>query len=68
MSAPKQAPEGTALLRIPEVAAELRVGRSTIYRYIEAGELPVVRIGPRKLTRIERSALEAYIARAGSAA
>jgi excisionase family DNA binding protein len=65
------APQGTALLNIPEVAAELRVTRSTVYRYIDDGLLPTVHIGPRRLTRIERTALDAYIAKsrgAGSAA
>ena len=55
------APQGTALLKIPEVAAELRVTRSTVYRYIETGLLPTVHIGPRKLTRVTREALAAFI-------
>lgn len=63
-----QAPQGTALLNIPEVAAELRVTRSTVYRYIEDGLLAVIHIGPRRLTRIERAELDAYIARSRSAA
>jgi excisionase family DNA binding protein len=63
-----QAPQGTALLKIPEVAAELRVTRSTVYRYIEDGLLPVVHIGPRRLTRVTREALADYIRRSGAAA
>jgi excisionase family DNA binding protein len=63
-----QAPQGTALLKIPEVAAELRVTRSTVYRYIEDGLLPVVHIGPRRLTRVTREGLADYIRRSGAAA
>lgn len=63
-----QSPPGTALLNIPEVAAELRVTRSTVYRYIDEGLLPVVHIGPRRLTRVTREALLEYIASAGTAA
>lgn len=63
-----QAPQGTALLKIPEVAAELRVTRSTVYRYIDDGLLPVVHIGPRRLTRVEREALADFIRKSGKAA
>lgn len=56
-----QTDTGTALLTIPEVAAELRVTRSTVYRYIHEGLLPTTPIGPKRLTRITRSALNAYI-------
>ena len=63
-----QAPQGTALLRIPEVAAELRVTRSTVYAYISDGLIPVVHIGPRRLTRVTREALADYIRAAGSQA
>jgi excisionase family DNA binding protein len=62
------APQGTALLKITEVAEELRVTRSTVYRYINDGLLPVVHIGPRQLTRIERTALAEYIRANGNAA
>ena len=51
----------TALLRLTEAANELRVSRATIYRMISAGELPTVHVGERKSTRIERTALAAYI-------
>ncbi len=33
------------LLKLPEVAARLSASRSTIYRLMARGELPVVRIG-----------------------
>jgi putative molybdopterin biosynthesis protein len=43
-----EAPQGTPqrlLLRIPEVAKALGLGRSTIYEMIAKGELPVIRVG-----------------------
>lgn len=49
----------TALLTIPEAAAQLRCSRATVYRLLNAELLPYVRVG--SLTRIERSALERYI-------
>lgn len=47
------------LLRIPEVAAELGLGRSSVYQLIQAGELPVVRIG--RAVRVSRADLEAWV-------
>ena len=47
------------LLRIPEAASRLGLGRSTVYELIQAGELPVVRIG--KSVRIPASRLEAWV-------
>lgn len=32
-------------LKIPEVAAELRIDRSSAYRLIRSGQLPAVQIG-----------------------
>lgn len=60
------APEGTALLKIPEVAAELRVTRSTVYRLINEKKIPTVRVGG--VTRVERAALAKFIADNRSAA
>lgn len=60
-----QAPQGTALLKVTEVAEELRVTRSTVYLYISNGLLPVVHIGPRRLTRVTREALNDYITASG---
>lgn len=60
------APQGTALLKIPEVAAELRVTRSTVYRLINEGKIPTVRVGG--VTRVERTALAKFIADNRSAA
>ena len=35
----------TKLLKLPEVAARLSASRSTIYRLMARGDLPVVRLG-----------------------
>lgn len=48
------------LLKVQEVADELRVSSMTIYRLIQSGELPAIRIGARTF-RIERFELEAYL-------
>lgn len=54
-SNPKALPP-RAYYRIEEVAHILTVSRSTVYRLIEEGELPVVRI--RRSVRIRREDLE----------
>ncbi|MFF9095107.1 helix-turn-helix domain-containing protein [Streptomyces sp. NPDC014802] len=53
------------LLSIPAVAAALDVDRRTVYRFIAAGELPVVdlRTGTgRSRVRVPASGLEEFIA------
>ncbi|SDD94730.1 helix-turn-helix domain-containing protein [Actinokineospora iranica] len=59
--------EGTArYLRVKEVAVRFAVSPSTVYRAVEAGELPSVRIGGS--VRIPEQALAAFEAAAfGSA-
>lgn len=57
----KQASHQSLLLRIPEVAAELRLARSSVYELIQAGELPVVRIG--RAVRVPRAGLENWVER-----
>lgn len=55
----------TALLTVPEAAAELRVHRDTVYALIADGLLGAVNIardGSRSKTRIPREALSAYVA------
>ena len=47
---------------IPEAAARLGIGRTTLYALIERGELPTVTIGRRRL--VTESALVAYLERA----
>jgi excisionase family DNA binding protein len=47
------------LLRIPEAAQRLGLGRSTVYELIQDGQLPVIRIG--KAVRIPASRLAAWV-------
>ena len=49
------------LLRLPEAAQALSIGRATIYQLVNRGELPVVRIG--RSVRIPVTALEAWAER-----
>jgi len=50
------------LLRIPEVAARLRVSRDTVYRKIAAGQIPAVQLGDRRAAlRVPEDELEAWI-------
>lgn len=51
--------EPGALLTVAEVASELRVSTMTVYRLINAGDLPAFRIG--KNYRIKRADLDAYL-------
>lgn len=48
------------LLTIPEVADELRVHRSTVYRMLTARELATVEVRGKR--RVRRSDLERYVA------
>jgi len=52
-----------ALLTIPEVASRLRVSRWTIYRAIEAGRLPALRVGAgeRGALRVDAGELERWL-------
>jgi excisionase family DNA binding protein len=49
------------LLRVPDVAALLGVGRSTVYELIAVGELETVHIG--RSCRVPLAALEEYVSR-----
>jgi excisionase family DNA binding protein len=63
MGDPQRLPDGlaiTALLLTPEEAAEvLRVGRTTIYALMKAGDLQPVHIG--RSCRLSRAELERYV-------
>ncbi|MCC0062359.1 MAG: helix-turn-helix domain-containing protein [Rhodobiaceae bacterium] len=48
-------------LSIPEAAATIGVGRSTFYKLISAGDVPVIKICNRTLVRV--ADLEAWIAK-----
>lgn len=59
---PQSAPAAPAsLMNINETAADWRVSRTTVWRKIRAGALPVVRLGGRTLIR--RSDADAFIDR-----
>lgn len=49
------------LLRIPEAAAELSIGRSRLYELIAAGEIAAVKIGSRGV-RIPDTELDRFVA------
>lgn len=53
----------TNLLKPAEAAEMLRLSRATVYRLIATGELPTVHVGARQATRIEESAIAAYVTR-----
>jgi excisionase family DNA binding protein len=48
-------------LTVAEVAGHLRMSRMTVYRLIEAGDLPAIRIGTRSY-RISAEAFHRYLA------
>jgi excisionase family DNA binding protein len=48
------------LLKVPEVMAELRVGRNAVYDLMKSGRLRSLLVGSRR--RVRRSALDAFIA------
>ncbi len=47
------------LMRVSEVAHELRLARSFVYELIQSGQLPAVRIG--RSIRVPRAELEAWV-------
>ena len=53
--------ERPILLRIPEAAQLVGLGRSSIYELISAGDLPVVRVG--RAVRVPRLAIERWAER-----
>jgi len=48
------------LLKIPEAAAELSIGRSRLYELLQAGELRSVKIGTRGV-RVPASELDRFV-------
>jgi excisionase family DNA binding protein len=47
------------LLRLPEVASLLGVGRSTVYEMVQRGDLPAVHVG--RAVRIPSAALHRWV-------
>src|SRR5215203_4633154 len=47
------------LLSIPEVCQELRMGKSWVYRRIQSGEIPSVKLG--RNIKVRRDDLEGYL-------
>lgn len=55
----QHAPEQAGFMTVNEVASLLRVSNMTVYRLINAGELPAARIG--KSYRIRRGDIDRYL-------
>jgi excisionase family DNA binding protein len=56
-------PVGALLLTIPEVAAELRLDKRTVYRLVRSGQLPLQVIHIGASPRVRRRDLEDYLER-----
>lgn len=52
------------VLKVPEVAADLRIGRNAAYELVRTGAIRSVRIG--RAVRVTREALEAFKAGQGA--
>ena len=59
MEGPQEVAPQRLLLRIPEVAETLGIGRTKIYEMIATGELPTVRVG--RAVRIPVSTLQKWV-------
>lgn len=55
---------GERFLKLPEVAEILDVTESQVYAMVRSGDLAAVKLGAKGHWRVERDALEAYIAKA----
>ena len=51
--------KGLELLSIPEVCQELGMGKSWVYRRIQSGEIPSVKLG--RNIKVRREDLEGYL-------
>jgi len=54
-------PLGPLLLKVEDVAKALSVGRSEVYKLIQSGELPSIKIG--RLRRVSAEELRAWVKR-----
>ena len=59
MESPQEGTPQRLLLRIPEVAETLGIGRTKIYEMIATGELPTIRIG--RAVRISVTTLQKWV-------
>ena len=59
MESPQEVAPQRLLLRIPEVAETLGLGRTKIYELIATGELPTIRVG--RAIRISVSTLQKWV-------
>lgn len=59
MESPQELAPQRLLLRIPEVAETLGIGRTTIYEMIATGELPTVRFG--RAVRVSVTTLQKWV-------
>ena len=59
MESPKEGAPQRLLLRIPEVAETLGLGRTKIYEMIATGELPTIRFG--RAVRVSVSTLQKWV-------
>ena len=59
MESPQEGTPQRLLLRIPEVAETLGIGRTKIYELIAIGELPTIRVG--RAVRISVSTLQKWV-------
>ena len=59
MESPQEGAPQRLLLRIPEVAETLGIGRTKIYELIATGELPAVRFG--RAVRISVGTLQKWV-------
>lgn len=62
----QHAPEQAGFMTVNEVASLLRVSNMTVYRLINAGEMPAARIG--KSYRIRRTDVDKYLSERFNAA
>jgi len=61
-AAAPQCQRHSLLLKIPEAAAELRIGLTKMYELLGSGEIRSIKVGP-NATRVPYAQIEAYIAR-----
>ena len=59
MENPQEGAPQRLLLRIPEVAETLGIGRTKIYEMVATGELPTIRVG--RAVRISVSTLQKWV-------